>query len=211
MSHLTIRCTCGTFEAAVHDVSPESSNRVVCYCDDCQAFARALHRGHDVLDRAGGTDVVQVSQGSLELRKGLNRLALLRLSPAGTFRWYASCCDTPIGNTHWKRGVPFIGLIHICLKVPEGATSLDDVVGPVRGSVFQQFAIGGRSAARRDGAPSWKILARAIRLILLWRLRGDHRRSPLFTADTAEPIVTPRVLSADELRAARAAVTSPST
>lgn len=206
MSHLRIRCSCGTFDGVVHDVSPETTNRVICYCDDCQAFARSLDRGHDVLDRLGGTDITQVSQGSIEFRNGRSKLAMLRLSPQGTYRWYASCCNTPLGNTHWKRSIPFIGLIHVCMKPPEGTASIDDVVGPVRGSVYPKFAIGGATAVPKGGASLRKIMLHAIKLTLKWRFRGDHKRSPLFKQDGSnDPVVVPRILTAAELAAARAA------
>jgi Family of unknown function (DUF6151) len=38
------------------DISPSGGLRFVCYCGDCQAFARFLDRA-DVLDAAGGTDI----------------------------------------------------------------------------------------------------------------------------------------------------------
>jgi len=41
------------------DVSPSTGLRFVCYCKDCQAFARFLERA-DVLDPAGGTDIFQM-------------------------------------------------------------------------------------------------------------------------------------------------------
>jgi hypothetical protein len=40
----------------VSDVSPSSGFRFVCYCKDCQAFARLLDSA-DALDAAGGTDI----------------------------------------------------------------------------------------------------------------------------------------------------------
>jgi len=41
------------------EVAPHSSFRFVCYCTNCQAFARFLERP-DVLDDAGGTDIVHI-------------------------------------------------------------------------------------------------------------------------------------------------------
>jgi hypothetical protein len=37
-----LRCSCGTLKGFV--THPERVNRVVCYCRDCQAFARFLRR-----------------------------------------------------------------------------------------------------------------------------------------------------------------------
>ena len=58
------RCRCGEVRGFVADASPRTVNRVVCYCDDCQAFAHRLGRA-DLLDAHGGSDVVQVAPASL--------------------------------------------------------------------------------------------------------------------------------------------------
>ena len=48
--------------------------------------------------------------------------------------------------------------------------------------------------------PPLSMIFRFLRLALTARLRGDAKRSPFFGADR-KPIVEPRVLSEDELRA----------
>ena len=55
---LPLRCKCGHVRGVAVDVSPSTGFRFVCYCGDCQAFARFLRRT-DVLDAAGGTDIFQ--------------------------------------------------------------------------------------------------------------------------------------------------------
>ena len=69
-------------------------------------FAHFLERAEDVLDGYGGTEVLQLSQGRLRLERGSDRLACLRLTPRGLLRWYAGCCDTPIGNVPAQRRLP---------------------------------------------------------------------------------------------------------
>src|ERR1700757_5235893 len=93
-----LRCRCGQVRGFVADASPDAVNRVVCYCEDCQAFAHQLGRA-DLLDAQGGSDIVQVAPASLTFIKGQNRIAGLRLTPKGLFRWHATCCNTPVGNT----------------------------------------------------------------------------------------------------------------
>ena len=39
-----VRCRCGEVVGLVTNASPQKVNRVVCYCDDCQAFAHQLGR-----------------------------------------------------------------------------------------------------------------------------------------------------------------------
>ena len=79
------------------EVSPSSGFRFVCYCKDCQAFARFLERP-DVLDPAGGTDIFQMPPARLKLTRGMDAVTCQRLSD-NVLRWYTYYCQTPIGNT----------------------------------------------------------------------------------------------------------------
>jgi hypothetical protein len=42
--NVTLSCSCGEVRGLVTGVSPNTVNRVVCYCDDCQAFLHHLGR-----------------------------------------------------------------------------------------------------------------------------------------------------------------------
>ncbi len=179
--------------AIARGVTPDIGNHVVCYCDDCQAFAKVLGRAGDVLDVNGGTDIFQMSPARLEFTHGVDRVRCLRLTPKGLARWYASCCNTPIGNTMATPGIPFIGLIRAF--VPEPAS---DALGPIRARVHRQFATGDKEAIPPDNEPQWRMLLRVIGLMLGWRLRGDHKRSPFFDTASGAPIVVPRVLTEAE-------------
>ena len=69
-----LRCRCGGVRGVVTGVSPHTVNRVVCYCDDCQAFAHQLGRA-DLLNAKGGTDIVQVAPSTFSFVEGQNRVA----------------------------------------------------------------------------------------------------------------------------------------
>jgi hypothetical protein len=69
--------------------------------------------------------------------------------------------------------------------------------------VFRQFAIGDKAAIPPNSQPQWRMLLRVIGLMLGWRLRGDHRRSPFFDATSGAPLRAPRVLSEAERAALR--------
>ena len=97
-SNFPLRCRCGQMRGVARKVSPSAGFRIVCYCKDCQAFARFLGRP-DVLDAAGGTDIFQMATGRVTLTAGTEALRCLRLSDQGVFRWYADCCRTPIANS----------------------------------------------------------------------------------------------------------------
>jgi hypothetical protein len=58
-----LSCSCGDVRGLVTSVSPNTVNRVVCYCDDCQAFLHHLGRA-ELLDAQGGTDIIQIAPAS---------------------------------------------------------------------------------------------------------------------------------------------------
>jgi len=166
---------------------------VVCYCKDCQAFAYFLSQENQILDERGGSDVIQILPQNLSFTQGIESLKCMRLTEKGMLRWYASCCNTPIGNTLANYKISFIGLVHSCLE--NSGTPLQDSFGPVR-------AWGNTQGARGDPKPKSSGLGRTIlwvmSSVLKARINGGYRQTPLFLADKGTPIVTPLVLSTAE-------------
>lgn len=192
---LPIRCRCGFVRGVASRISPSVGNRVVCYCDDCQAFAHWLGCAQAVLDEHGGTDIFQTSCARVEITHGREKLAALRLSDDGLMRWYADCCRSPIGNVMNAR-VPFVGLIVDCLD--EGTDGgVAQVIGPVRGRVMARFARGDRKHLDAADGFSLPMIARPMWILLRAWLRGDDRRSPFFDANR-HPVAKPRVLTPAE-------------
>ena len=189
---LPLRCRCGAVRGVARDALPSKINHCFCYCDDCQAFAHYLGRADDVLDAHGGTEITQMSQANIRFTAGADKIAAMRLSPKGMIRWYASCCGTPIGNTMPTTLMPFVGVIKAIIDAPSAE------LGPVRGRGFAKSAKGGKDAVPNDGLPELVMIARVLAKVLRWRLRGDHKRSPLFDAVTGRPLVDPRVLDEAE-------------
>ena len=189
---LPLRCRCGAVRGVARDAVPSKINHCFCYCDDCQAFAHYLGRANDVLDAHGGTEITQMSPANVKLTAGTDKIAAIRLTEKGLVRWYASCCNTPIGNTMAASGVPFIGVVRAFMAAPSNA------LGPIRGRGFAKSAKGGRAAVPKDGLPDLLMVARVLAKLLRWRFRGDHKRSELFDAATGKPLVEPRVLGAAE-------------
>lgn len=191
MTDLVLQCRCGAVRGTARDVAPKTTNRCVCYCKDCQAFAHFLGRADEVLDAHGGTEILQMSQAKVSFSAGAEQLAAVRLTANGMIRWCACCCNTPIGNT-LSGGMPFIGVIRAFI-----AESSPAALGPLRGRANKQSAKGDRGAIPNDGLPLPLMVVRILVLMAGWRLRGDHRRSPLFDA-VGQPQVVPRVLGAAE-------------
>src|ERR1700722_18306358 len=199
MNH-TLQCRCGTIKGFVS--APRTANRCVCYCKDCQAFAHFLERADDVLDERGGSDISQILPKHITFLRGVEALACMRLTPKGLLRWYAGCCNTPVGNTLATPKFSFVGLLHSCLQDP--ARSLDDSFGPIRARVNT----GGASGSPKPRSVG---LGRAglwfITTTLKARINGDYRQTPFFNPSTGNPIVSPRVLGGAEHSSVMNAVT----
>lgn len=190
MSH-PISCSCGKLKGTLE--LNNGLNRAVCYCRDCQAFARFLGREAQVLDSQGGTDIVQTIPKNVRFTDGIEQLACMRLSDKGLLRWYARCCNTPIGNTAPNYQLSFVGLVHNCLGSAQ--TPLDNTFGPVLTRVYTEYAIG-EPKPKAFGLPSTmlRIVARLIKA----RLDGSYKHTPFFIPGSNTPIVQPQVLSAEQ-------------
>ena len=108
-------------------------------------------------------------------------------------RWYASCCNTPIGDTSRDFKVSHVGLLHNCLR--DSSTSLDSAFGPVRMRVGMKSAKGTPKAmALSTTVTILQFMARLVRA----RLDGSYRKTPFFDPETGAPRVSPKVLTPDE-------------
>lgn len=196
---LPIRCSCDATLGVLRSISPRTANRGRCYCDDCQTFAHFLGRANEVLDEHGGTQVLQTSPKRFELHRGREQVACVQLRPDGLLRWYTKCCGTPLGNTLRKPWVPFVGVIEACVRDRPDRRTVDEVAGPVVGSVYRQYARGDRNRLPQGQAGTVGMSLRVLRIVLGAFLRREHRRSPFFDQASRQPSVKPYVLSPSEL------------
>ncbi len=190
-----LTCKCGAVQGRVLSGAP--SNRVRCYCTDCQAFGRFFGPAAQVLDAQGGTELVQVCQSRLRLDRGFEHLASIRLTDKGMIRWYAQCCQTPIGNTMTDPKMSFIGLIHTFMDV----SALDRDFGPSIATFNTGKAIGDPKPKQRGLVGT---ILRFARIVLVSRILGRYKKSPLYTS-TGTPVAAPRTLTADELQRLKSA------
>jgi hypothetical protein len=197
MTH-PLRCRCGRLKGEVAE--PRKGSRGVCYCKDCQAYAHALGNASAVLDELGGTDVVATLPKRVRFTSGVDALACLSLTERGMSRWYAGCCRTPIGNTMNDFRFPYVGLVHSCLG---SGDAIDAAFGPVRMRVNTKSAEGGRPKAMPLSQAA--ALLAFLPTVLIARLDGSYRTTPFFSAD-GKPVAQRRVLTREELEAARNAV-----
>ena len=190
---LPLRCRCGRMRGVASNVSPSTGFRFVCYCKDCQAFARFLDRV-DVLDPAGGTDIFQMPPGRVKLTSGTDAMRCLRLSDK-VLRWYAECCWTPIANTAVRPNFPVIGVVHSFMDHDAAdSQSRDEVLGPPLCHVYETSAVG-PLPSNAPGPPSLRVFAGRASKMLVWWMWGLGRPTPFFDDRTNAPRVVPRVLT----------------
>ncbi len=189
---IPLSCRCGRLRGVANEVAPTSGFRFVCYCRDCQAFARFLQQP-DVLDMAGGTDIFHMPAGRVRLTAGTDAIRSLQFS-SRVFRWYADCCRTPIANTAGA-GFPVVGLIHSFMSHDADGGTRDQALGAPLCRIFDQSAVG---PLPPNAPPPRSLGLVAVRLptLLGWWLRGLGRPNPFF--DDNGPLAAPRVFTPAE-------------
>lgn len=196
---MEIQCECGKFRARLKAFPGNTPGRLVCYCDDCQAYLHYLKRG-DLLDANGGTEVIPAYPADVEILCGLEHLKCTRLSPKGTYRFSTSCCNTPIANTQSR--MPWAGFLRGVYTAGGDAHQLDQLLGPVRSRIMGRFAKGTPPAGTPEKFDLKAFLA-VMPFMLKGKLLGRSRPSPFFAGDGITPVVRPYVLDKAERQALR--------
>ena len=195
---LLLACRCGATTGTLEATSPSSGSHAVCYCKDCQAFARLLGKP-EILDGQGGTSLFQTSAGKVRLNG--DHLACMRLTDKGPLRWYASCCDTPLSITAPTPALPFLSLLTNTLSTSDGS-NVEDTVGPVLGVVNTDSALADAQGEKPKAYGLWRLIPRMAWTMTKARLRGDHNRSPFFDRQNGKPVAKPNRISAERRKAA---------
>jgi len=188
-------CRCGHVRGVAREVSPSGGFRFVCYCTDCQAFARFLERP-DVLDAAGGTDIFHMAAGRLSLTDGSDAVRCLTLS-GKVLRWYAECCRTPIANTAATARFPVVALIHSVIDREGVGYPRSEIFGPPLCRIYERSAT---APLPPDAAPppSVATFMRRGSKILGWWVRGLGRPNAFFDDRTGAPISAPHGLTTSD-------------
>ena len=183
------QCNCGDTAWSVDDTT--STTQLVCFCKDCQAFANHLGATNYITNGIGGTPIVHCSPHAVQITKGRDNIKMLRLSPNGAYRWYAGCCNTPIGNGLTNPKLAFIGLI-------TANTDYAHLLGPVKCYVNTSGSYIPGIRKFGVGTVVWNVVKR----IIMGRITGNWRRNPFFSPPDMTPIAEPQVLTKAERKAA---------
>lgn len=196
MTELPIQCTCGSVRGTLRDVSPSTVQNLVCHCADCRTFLRHLGRADDLLTEHGGTEVVHSTPARMSLTEGTHHVGLIRLSPNGLLRFYATCCNTPLGAMLDDPQQAFVSIAR-CILPEDADAHLGAPVG-----VRARSAIGDRSTLdAAANVPAWLMVRIGWRLVKQ-RLQGQARPSPFHAAD-GTCIAEATVLTKEQRAAAR--------
>jgi len=188
---MEIQCECGKFRAELTQFPQNTPGRLMCYCDDCQAFLSYIKRS-DLLDASGGTEVIPAYTADIKIIAGKEVVQCVRLHFKGMYRFFAKCCNTPITNTDPTR--PWAG-IHRRMYTVKDPTRLDRELGPVKASIMGKYAKGTPPA----GTPNtfdFKGMVTVLPFILKGKFLGKAKHSPFF--EDGQAIVAPKVLTPEE-------------
>lgn len=203
---MRLACTCGTVAGTVRNVTPKSSWRLSCMCDDCQVYAHFLGRSSAILDPHGGTELSYTTQGRIALTAGQDQLRAVRLYRTGILRVYADCCRTPIAHVPSPH-FAFVALVHTCMHTSEAGESRDTALGPLVHRLQARYCRGKMPDGAHPGTPVG-LRARALLSVLRDTWRGEHRPSPFHEPTSATPTMPTRLLTPLELQALRAELPS---
>lgn len=195
---MRVQCECGKFQAELTGFPRNTPGRLACYCDDCQTYLSHLGR-EDLLDSAGGTEVIPVYPSEFKILDGREYLKCTHLSPNGLPRWSTTCCNTPVGNT--RPGFPWVGLLHRVYTIKD-PRSLETALGSIKSRIRGRFARGTPPAGTTDNLRLKDVMT-VLPFILKGKLFGKSKNSPFFQPDGVTPIVEPHVLSLEERNAIR--------
>ena len=194
MTRLNLSCRCGAVQGHLRETASRQTGYIVCHCSDCQKFAHYLDAADDTLDQYGGSDIVQLPLNRMVIEKGLEHLRCLKLSEKGPLRWYAECCNTPIANT-LGANMPFLSVLGIALKTNG---QLQDQLGPVSHYLHCTYAVKPRPEQPQHPAFPKRVVAGLAFRLLISKLKGEHKPSPLFT-DEGRPIQKPIRIQGDPI------------
>jgi hypothetical protein len=189
--NLALQCQCGALRGQL--THTQRALRGVCYCKDCRAYSNHLGIASTTHDSLGGADFVATQAKYVSLTDGLDNLACLSLSSKGLLRWYAKCCNMPIGNTtrNWK--MSYVGVVRTCLQADAAAFE----------RAFPRVQMRVNTASAKGAPPSMGLkttlaLAGFIPRVMASGINGSYQQTPFFSTPTGLPAVPITVLSKAE-------------
>lgn len=190
MNQLSLGCECQKINGVARDLNSEHDMHLVCCCNDCQQFARVLGQEKKVLDKFGGTEVIQITPAQISIDKGLENLKCLKLSTKGIIRWYCGHCHTPVANTISAR-LPFVGLHQAFVK---DKAAVNTYMGPVIQYIQTRHALEIPTGIKTAKGFPLNLLVKTFYRLILATMKRKNRPNPFFT-QSGEPISAPQTMT----------------
>lgn len=184
---MKFNCQCGKISGEIDKPEEMKGIRFICMCKDCQAFASFLGNAEKILDKNAGSEVVPVFPKLIRITQGRELVKGIKLTKkTDTFRWYASCCRSPLANSlSSEKG--YIGLFTQRLN-SEDRESL----GPICVRANGESGIPPLPKGTSKRFPI-KFLFVTIRAILRVNIKGWKRPNPFFD-DNNQPYADVEVI-----------------
>ncbi|MFT4618876.1 MAG: hypothetical protein ACI90Y_000186 [Polaromonas sp.] len=171
---LPFACACGKVTGTLAGQALKTGTRLTCGCASCRAAVKHL-TGQTV----GNVDVYLTSGHLISYETGFELLASLNLSPKGSNRIYATCCNSAISVVPQSPRIGFSSVFVNRLATPE-------VVGPIKAQVYRTEADGKRHIGMA------KVVREVGKRVVSDRVSGNWRKSPYFKG--AGALVVAKVL-----------------
>lgn len=170
-------CKCGQITGTI----PRAAGHIRCYCDSCRAAEIYL----DQPDTNGeGITVMRFAPQTVIFKAGQDKLALMQVTPKGAYRWYASCCKTPMFSTATSPKLAYAAL--------KGTAAVNrDDFGKELGFVYKPEP-GGKVRHKGMGGMITGVMGAALAALVT----GNWRKSPFFDANGA-PVAVPELMPKD--------------
>ena len=188
-----ITCRCGSFEATVES-DPKDALRIKCYCKDCRAFPAFCECSDDYVGENGSADLLTADPAKISFDKGANALKIVRLSTNGVYRWYAGCCNTPLGNVPANHKIPHFGYYRENIRNIDGNKLTEEQLPPVKCAAFKKEATS--TPPKKPGTNLPQVILYMAKCFLR-SLRREKETS--FFSQKGEPKAPITQLSNDEL------------
>jgi len=171
---MNFSCECGSVAGEILNSEELVGLRFICMCKDCQNYAQFLGKADQVLDKNGGTEGVPVFPKLFTFTRGFENVRGNKLTPeSGTFRWFSSCCNSPIANSLSSKA-GYIGLITQRLSLADRES-----LGPVYVRANGESGIPPLPLGTSQRFPlKWFFVI--IRQICRMQLKGWKRPNPFF-------------------------------
>lgn len=179
----TFSCSCGTLRGHIADDAVHAGTRLGCFCSDCRATKLYFKQPDPA---PGPVDLFETTADAITITQGTQQLGLFRLSPRGTMRWYATCCNTPMFTSLTKPRLTFAGV---------QSDRMDDAdrLGPITAQVFIPQP-GGKTKHQGMARLAWGVFTQ----MLAAQISGAWRQTPFFDVDTGRPVAEPLIPSKAE-------------